>query len=184
MNRRSSNCLKHIQLNNTFRKLWMEHVVWTRLFIISTAASLGDLPFTTKRLLRNPTDFTNELSPYYGYEAASRFESLLTDHLTIAAKLVNDAKAGNTAAADIDRRSWYRNADEIAGFLASINPYWDMNKWQQLLYDHLRMTENEATYRLKSQYPSDIAEFDQIEEQALMMADYMTEGIRKQFRLL
>lgn len=183
MARKLSHCLKPIQLTNIFRKLWMEHVFWTRLFIISAADNLSDLQFTTNRLLRNPVDFANELSPYYGYETAKRFEKLLTDHLTIAAKLVNDAKAGNTRAADSDRRNWYRNADEIAAFLSDISPYWEKQKWQSLLYDHLRMTEQEATYRLNSQYPSDIAEFDQIENEALVMADYMTKGIRDQFKI-
>ena len=157
--------------------------MWTRSFIISTAAALGDLSMVTQRLLRNPADFANVLRPYYGYENAMKFEALLKDHLLIAAKLVNDAKVGNTAAADEDRKEWYQNADQIAEFLAGINPYWSRQVWQSMLYDHLKATENEAVYRLTGQYAADIAEYDQIENQALSMADYMAEGIRKQFHM-
>ena len=180
---RMANCQKPMNLVNTFRKLWQEHVMWTRSFIISTAANLGDLNDVTNRLLQNPKDFADALRLYYGDQKANRFEQLLTEHLQIAATLVNDAKAGNSEAASMDRKKWYQNADEIAAFLASINPYWSKADWQKLFYDHLRMTENEATYRLTSQYAKDIAEYDKIENEAMIMADYMAEGIRKQFKI-
>lgn len=166
---------------NLFRKLWQEHVLWTRSLIISTAADLGDLQYVTKRLLRNPTDFYTALKPFYGEEKARRFERLLTDHLVTASKLVNAAKAGDTEAADEERKKWYANADEIAKFLASINPYWSENEWKLMLHEHLKLTEDEATYRLHGQYAKDIALYDIIEDQALMMADYMAKGIKKQF---
>lgn len=181
--RKLPRCSSQLDLTNTFRKLWEQHIMWTRSFIISTAAELGDLPMVTQRLLRNPADFAGVLRPYYGFENAKKFETLLRDHLLIAAKLVNDAKAGNTAAADEDRKKWYQNADQIAEFLASINPYWSRQEWQNMLYDHLKVTENEAVYRLTGQYAADIAEYDQIQSQALGMADYMAEGILKQFHM-
>lgn len=166
-------------LTNTFRKLWEQHVMWTRSFIISTAANLGDLSLVTQRLLRNPGDFAKEFQKYYGAKNAARFKELLTEHLTIAAQLVNQAKAGDTAAVAVTRRNWYRNADEIADFLSSINRYWDKNKWQAMLYSHLSMTEEEAVSRLRNQFASDIALYDKIEAQALEMADYMAQGIAK-----
>lgn len=176
-------CVKRINLINTFRQLWEQHVMWTRSFIISTASNLGDLQLVTKRLLRNPTDFANELRPYYGDDAARKFETLLTDHLLIAARLVNHAKDGDAEAVKDDRKKWYENADQIADFLSSINPYWNKRDWQAMLYDHLKMTENEATKRLTSQYAADIAQYEDIEKQALKMADYMADGIMKQFNV-
>jgi hypothetical protein len=180
---RPTSCVKQISLLNTFRKLWEQHVMWTRSFIISTAASLGDLQLVTKRLLRNPSDFANELQKFYGPDKSKKFETLLTEHLLIAAKLVNAVKAKDPKSAEDARKKWYQNADEIALFLSSINPYWSKQEWENMLYEHLKMTENEAKYRLSSQYASDIAEYEEIENQALKMADYMVEGIRKQFRL-
>ena len=173
-------CEAFQEITNAFRKLWFEHVVWTRSFIISTAADLGDREAVTGRLLRNPADFETLLKPFYGTEKAKRFNSLLTDHLTIAARLVNDAKAGNTEAVNEERRKWYANADEIAAFLAGINPYWSKNEWMLMLHDHLKLTENEAVERLSGQYAKDVSLFDVIEDQALMMGDYMAEGIIKQ----
>jgi hypothetical protein len=179
----SVNCNNRINLINTFRKLWSEHVMWTRSFIISTAANLGDLQLVTKRLLRNPTDFAAALKKYYGAEKAAKFDTLLTEHLMIGAALVNAAKAKDTETADEQRKKWYANADEIADFLSSMNPYWSKNEWQMMLYDHLKMTEDEAVKRLNGEYAKDIAQYDIIEDQALMMADYMADGIAKQFKI-
>ena len=72
-------------LNNYLRLLWEQHIVWTRLTILSIVFDLPDLDLVTNRLLRNPKDFEALLMPLYGDSAASRFEELLTSHLTIAA---------------------------------------------------------------------------------------------------
>jgi len=176
-------CDYRIGLTNLFRKLWEQHVTWTRSFIISTAADLGDLQPVTQRLLRNPGDFANALQQYYGAQNAERISQLLTEHLTIAAQLVNAAKQGDAGGVETYRDQWYENADEIAAFLAAINPYWNEEMWRNMLYDHLQMTEDEAVDRLNGQYASDIALYDEIEEQGLNMADAMTEGIIRQFGL-
>jgi len=183
MNNYSTSCAKQMHLVKTFRKLWEEHVMWTRSFIISTASSLGDLQAVTKRLLRNPEDFASELQKFYGPDKSKKFEALFTEHLQIAAKLVNAVKAKDAKSVEEYRKKWYQNADEMALFLSSINPHWGKQEWQTMLYDHLKMTENEVKYRFSMQYASDIAEYDEIENQALKMADYMADGIRKQFRL-
>ncbi len=170
-----------MQLHDRMRQLWMEHVFWTRMFIISTAANLADLDLVTKRLLRNPSDFADTLRRFYGQSKANAFRRLFEQHLTIAAALVNAAKAGNSAEADKQRRLWYQNAEEIANFLASINPNWRAGVWRNMLFEHLRLTEEEATRRLQGHYAADIAIFDSIMNQANMMADMMSQGIQKQF---
>jgi hypothetical protein len=43
------------------------------------------------------------------------------------------------------------------------------------------MTKDEAVFRLSKKYKSDIEAFDQIEKQALEMADAFTAGIVAQF---
>lgn len=47
---------------------------------------------------------------------------------------------------------------------------------------HLEMTEKEVVLRLMSKYPQDIMIFDEIEKEALKMADCMSRGIISQFR--
>ncbi len=170
---------QQICLMNRIRQLWAQHVYWTRFFLISTAADLDDLEPVANRLLQNPKDFEKLLTPIYGMRSANRFEELFTQHLLIAADLVNAAKKGEVDKANSARKRWYKNADEIAEFLHSINRCWDEAKWKHMLYSHLEMTEKEATLRLQRNYTADIKVFDDIENEALKMADYMFCGIIK-----
>ena len=173
----SVNCMDSIKIINFFRELWSEHVMWTRSFIISTAADLGDLKPVTARLFQNPADFAEVLQRFYGPEPAKKFDDLLTEHLKIAGNLVNAAKVGDTATVNEEREKWYANADEIAAFLAGINPDWSREQWTSMLHEHLKLTEKEAVARLTGQYAKDVALYDVIEDQALAMGDYMAEGI-------
>lgn len=50
-------------------------------------------------------------------------------------------------------------------------------------YEHLDLTKEEAVAHLKKAYKKDIAIFDQIEKEALLMADAFSNGIIKQFNL-
>lgn len=168
-------------LSNLLRMLWEQHVYWTRLVILSIALGLPDAEFVTNRLLRNPRDFEAALRPFYGVDIATKFAELFTSHLTIAAELVKAAKAGDSAAAANGEKRWYTNADQIATFLGSINQYWSAQEWREMLYDHLAMTKAEAVDILTQKYADSISMFENIEQEALAMADLMTQGIVKQF---
>ena len=168
---------QQICLMNQLQQLWQQHVYWTRFFIISTAADLDDLKPVTNRLLQNPKDFAQLLAPIYGIKAACQFQELFTQHLLIAADLVNAAKNGEAEKANCARTKWYQNADEIAGFLSSINQCWNEAKWKDMLYSHLEMTEKEAGLRFQGSYAADIQVFNEIEIEALKMANYMFCGI-------
>lgn len=121
------------------------------------------------------------LKTYYGNTKANEFQKLLEEHLLIGGELVNQAKAGNEEGVNEARQKWYINAAEIAAFLSGINPCWSRMEWKSMLDKHLKMTEAEAVTRIQKQYQKNIAIYDEIENQALAMADYMTNGILKQF---
>ena len=108
------------------------------------AFDLPDLEQTTKRLLRNASDFAKVFCRFYGNEIASEFECLIRDHLVIAAELAMAAKAGNNkAAADAEKR-WYENAEEIVCFLYHINPNWSVECMRDMWFTHLALTKEEA----------------------------------------
>jgi hypothetical protein len=178
----NTNRVSFLQLNNYIRQLWMEHIFWTRLAIMSIASSSPDTSLVSARLLRNATDFGNLFSYFYGPQIGQQFGKLMHDHLTIAADLVVAAKnQDNNAVATIEKK-WYKNADDIASFLSNINPYWNRNEIQQMMYEHLALTKNEAVAILTNKYAEGISLFDQIQKQALEMADVYIEGLVKQFR--
>lgn len=168
-------------LINHFRMLWEQHIAWTRSVVMGIIHDLPETDLMVNRLLRNPVDFANALTPFYGEEVANEFADLLTGHLTIAAELVKAAKAGdNEAVTDADRR-WHENADQIAQLLSSINPYWSEDDWSAMLYEHLELLSDNVADMLAGNYEESINESDEIERQALEMADMMAEGLAMQF---
>ncbi|WP_102693058.1 hypothetical protein [Rummeliibacillus pycnus] len=166
---------------NMNRLLWMEHVNWTRMVITSIVFNLPDIQFVEERLLRNATDLGNCLRPFYGDQLADRYASLIHDHLTIAAELVTAAVKGDTAKAATKEKEWYKNADDIALFLSSMNPYLNQSEVKKMFYTHLSLTKQEAVSMIQKKYKDDITVFDQIVMEALQMSDMIANGIVKQF---
>lgn len=178
-------CFNPTQLHilNTFRRLWNEHVLWTRQFVNSSIFNSPDLQPVTQRLLRNPSDFGAVLRPFIGNQATDKFVELLTDHLLIAAALVDAAKAQNAQEYDKQRRLWFENAEMIAKLLASVNPYWKQNEWRDMMFKHLELLEDEVVFILNGEYQNGVNQYDLIQAQALEMGDYMAKGIIRQFGL-
>jgi hypothetical protein len=77
---------KPLTFQDAMRKLWEDHIIWTRVFIISAAADLPDKSVTTERLLQNQVDIGNAIKPYYGDEAGNKLTTLLKEHITTAAE--------------------------------------------------------------------------------------------------
>ena len=170
-------------LYNRFRMLWEQHDVWTRETISGIVFELPNLDVTITRLLRNPVDMANVFRIFYGQKVAMRIQELFTTHLTLAADLVNAAKAGDERAVARINREWFRNADEIAAFLARINPFWSLRFWEEMMHHHLKLVTKEAVFLLEEQYEKNVRIYDEIEAQTLEMADEMARGIIRQFHV-
>jgi hypothetical protein len=164
------------------RKLWEDHVTWTRLYIVSAAAGLPDAQPTAQRLLQNQADIGNAIKPFYGDAAGERLTALLRQHILTAADLVTAAKAGNSAGVQAASGSWYTNAVEIADFLSGANPkHWPRETMRGAMRHHLDLTLQEAQARLKGDWAADIAAYDAIHQHILEMADLLSAGIISQF---
>jgi len=169
------------QLHDGMRKLWSDHVVWTRLYIVAAAAGDASAQTAATRLLRNQDDIGNAIVPYYGSAAGAKLTDLLKQHINIAVDLVAAAKAGDNArVAEADRR-WHANANDLATFLSGANPNWPKATVLSMLNQHLALTTQEATARLQGRWADDQAAFDGIFNQILGMADALSDGIVKQF---
>jgi hypothetical protein len=173
---------KQAALQDAMRKLWEDHITWTRVFIISAAADLPDKGPATERLLQNQVDIGNAIKPYYGDVAGEKLTTLLKEHITTAAEVVTAAKANDTAKmADANKR-WFANADAIAAFLSGANPKnWPAADMKQMMHDHLNLTTAEVQARLKGDWAADIAAYDKAHEQILRMADMLSAGIVNQY---
>ena len=123
------------------RKLWEDHVIWTRLAIVTFADGSAGFDATASRLLQNQTDIGDAVKPFYGSAAGNRLTALLHDHMTIAVELLQDAKAGDQAAFDAAKTRWYANANDIADFLSAANPrFWPRATMRAAMKTHLDQT--------------------------------------------
>src|SRR5512134_1937388 len=92
--------------HDEWRKLWEDHITWTRVVIMGI---LDDLPGTSAyidRLIQNYEDMEDALAPYYG-EEAEVLGDLIQDHLVIAAELLTAAHVGDTAGFNAAKARWY-----------------------------------------------------------------------------
>lgn len=163
------------------RKLWADHVIWTREYIVSAVAGTPDVEAAAGRLLRNQEDIGNAIVPFYGSAAGKALTAVLKQHILIAVDLVSAARSGNDAKfKDADAR-WTRNAEEIATFLSGANPHWPKKDVLDLLNLHLNLTKGEAVARLQANWKADVQAFDDIFVEINTVADTLTAGIMKQF---
>jgi hypothetical protein len=164
--------------HDDMRQLWEDHIVWTRMAIISIVDDRPDQPFAVERLLQNQDDIGNAIKPFYGEAAGDALTALLREHIVGAADLLVAAKTG--VGFEAAHAAWYANGDEIGAFLADANPRtWDRADMQAKMRDHLDLAE--AVARLQGDYAADVAAYDEIHIQILHMADMLSDGIIAQF---
>ena len=166
--------------HDAMRGLWEDHIVWTRMAIISIVDDRPDQSFAVERLLRNQDDIGDAIKPFYGEAAGDALTALLREHIVGAADLLVAAKTG--VGFEAAHQAWYANGAEIGAFLADANPRnWDRAEMQAMMADHLDLTLAEAVARLTGDYAADVTAYDQIHVQILHMADMLSDGIIAQF---
>jgi hypothetical protein len=171
-----------VALRTDMRKLWEDHVTWTRLAIISLEAGTPDTDATVARLLRNQTDIGNAIKTYYGNAAGEALTEQLRTHILIAADVIAAAKWGDQAKLADAQDRWNSNADQIATTLNSVNPHnWKLGAMKAEMREHLKLTTEEAVARLHSDWSADVAAYDKVHDHILRMSDMLTSGIVKQF---
>ncbi|MFS8479407.1 MAG: hypothetical protein FWJ93_10730 [Micromonosporaceae bacterium] len=142
-----------VAFHDQMRKLWEDHVTWTRLAIVSFAAESAGFDETAARLLRNQADIGDAVKPFYGEKAGNQLTALLHDHITIAVELLQAAKADDGAAFEDARVRWYANSDDVADFLSAANPrWWPQADMRAAMRTHLDQTLAEAAHELAGDY--------------------------------
>jgi len=170
-----------VEVKMAMRKLWEEHIVYTRNYIISELAGLPDRDAVAQRLLRNQDDIGNAIKPYYGDAAGKKLSALLREHIVVATEVVKAAKAGNKTQLADAQKKWTANGKEIAAFLSGANPNWPKKTLEEMLQKHLDLTTGEVVGRLNKDWAADIKAYDDGHTHMLMFADTLTDGIAKQF---
>lgn len=177
------NCISidQLYLINYIRLLWEQHSNWTVMALNSIVFELPNEDPVINRLLRNPRDFASLLSNFYGEEKGKEFGQLLTSHLVLAAELLKAIMAENEEKAKEIQAEWYKNGEDIVIYLSQINPFWSREVWQKMFFEHLELVETIGLNLINGKYEIAVKLQDRLELEALEMADYMIQGIFRQF---
>jgi hypothetical protein len=168
-------------LRQDMRKLWTDHVVWTRDYIVAAVGNQPDEKAAASRLMKNQEDVGAAVAGFYGKAAGDTLTTLLKEHIAIAVDIIRFAKAGDKASQQQADAKWHSNAEEIADFLAKANPNWPRATLVGMMNVHLATTTDEVVARLTKNWDADVRAFDQVHDHILMMADALSDGIIRQF---
>jgi hypothetical protein len=168
-------------LKQDMRKLWTDHVVWTRDYIIAAVGDQPDAQAAATRLMKNQEDIGAAVAKYYGDSAGRQLTTLLKQHISIAVDLIKAAKAGDKAGQQQADAKWQKNGEEIADFLSKANPNWPRATLADMMKKHLSTTTDEVVARLSKKWDDDVRAFDAVYDHILHMSDALADGIVKQF---
>jgi hypothetical protein len=177
----SASALTESDLKQDMRRLWSDHVIWTREYIVATVSDDPSASAAAERLMRNQDDIGNAVALFYGDAAGRQLTTLLKEHITIAVDLVAAAKKGDKPAYARADAAWQANGVAIAEFLSKANPNWPKATLVSMMKEHLSTTTAEVVARLNKDWKGDVAAFDAVYAHILHMSDALTAGIVKQF---
>lgn len=168
-------------LKASMRKLWAEHTIWMREYLVSSIAKAPDNKAVSERLIKNQFDLGDIMGEYYGADVGNEFTILLKDHIALGMEAIATTQDGNEEKLNATNSRWQKNAEDISHFLQKINPIWKVSDLMAIFGDHLNHTINGAKARIKKEWQKDIKGFDDIFDQAMKLADMLSAGIIKQF---
>lgn len=161
-----------------FRKVWTDLAYWMRTFFFSLLEDQPNIYAVTNRLYRQvPLEFYQILSTFYGADLAERFLGLLSRHILLFWQLAEAMKNKDTATSDAVTQQIYSNSEDMASFLADINPYWDKTLWTNLLTQYSTMKIQHILTILQGNWDQEIQIFDRVLDLARTIGTYMARGV-------
>lgn len=170
-----------IKIKLQMRKLWTDHAIFTRQFIVDLLDNLPSIDYTIDRLNKNQEQTGNCFRPFFGDVAADNIVFLLKEHITVAAELFKAILSGNIADATTLEDQWTENAENISKFLGTINQYYSIDELSDIFKTHLILTKYQFIARMDKDYNADILYFDMGLNHLLRISDCLTDGICEYF---
>ena len=172
---------EEVKLKITMRKLWEDHAIWTRMFIVDLLANFPGIDNTTNRLLKNQEAIGNCMKTFFGDTAGDTLTSLLKDHITITIDLLKAIKAEDATRAVTLETDAVTNAENMATFFSTINPCYSRDELIEMLDTHLILVKYQFIARMSGDYNADVMYFDMGLHHILMISDCLFRGIIERF---
>lgn len=166
------------QMNLIFktRLLWRDFAMWSRAYLISRVTGIGITEDVFKRLYSIPQEFGDMIQMVFGIQAADTIRSQLTNTVVLFRDLIEAMISGNNELANEKTMALYKNAEERAAYLASINPFWDEDQWKNLINTFYSYSFDEIRSILLND-PKNIDIFDRLLNHSDLIGDYFSQGL-------
>src|SRR5262245_2521709 len=90
--------VSQVELRQDMRKLWEDHITWSRVYIIANVSNAAYQTAAATRLLQNQDDIGALFARFYGDSRGDQLAALLRVHILTAVDVINAAKANDQAA--------------------------------------------------------------------------------------
>ena len=168
------------ELRIEMRRLWDDQLVFTRNFIISTLEMSPDQIPVTEAYLGHQAAIADAFAPYYGDDASRELALLMSTHAVITVDLVRIISEGNVEAVPRQRAFWVGSAQQIADYLAALNPSWSAEQLEQSLLVYLDLTMAEIAGRSIRNRDVELGAYERLRVHTTRLADFLSNGIIKQ----
>jgi hypothetical protein len=157
-------CFTYEQLNiiSTFQRLFTQLAVLMRVTISSWAFNSPNFNSASQRLMRIPAEFRNAFLIFYGPEIADHFSNLLTSFIANIFTTLEGYGSNNQELLNQNVQKWYRDADNLAAFLSSINLFWNQAQWRNLLNQYVQLKFAMTNALFTGDYDLELAIYDRV----------------------
>ncbi|HYE68015.1 MAG TPA: hypothetical protein VEA58_05345 [Anaerovoracaceae bacterium] len=172
-------CITYSQMNLIFniRIAWRRLTTWTRAYIISRYVGIGTAEELFGRLYLEVQNFSDMIQVIFGREISRRNAGFLVQNTIILRDLITAHLEGNKEAVQQNLDRFYKNINETAVFLASINPYWSEDEWRDMLETYLQYTIEQANAFSEGEYKKEIEISDRHTDLINRMGDIFAQGL-------
>ena len=129
------------------------------------------------RLYLEVQNFSDMIQVIFGREISRRNAGYLIQNTIILRDLITAHLEGNEEAVQQNLDRFYKNINETAIFLASVNPYWSEDEWRDMLETYLQYTIEQANAFSEGEYKKEIEISDRHTDLINRMGDIFAQGL-------
>ena len=173
---------KTLQTAVAFRDLWLGHIFWVRnVSVAAIDKNDSAIQAAEQQAVANAQALAMSIEPFYGAAAKDKFFKLLAGHYGAVKAYLTATVSGDAPAQVKATQSLTSNADEIATFLSSANPYLSKDAVQGLLLAHGGHHIQQIQQLKDRKYGAEAQTWEEMKKHVYQIADATAAALAKQF---
>jgi hypothetical protein len=161
---------KRRAFNENLIKLWVQHLIYTRLVVMAFLSGSPELTDLSNRLMQNQKDIGQLMGTVFGKNVGDAITNVLTKHIQITVQVLTAVKSNDKINQDTTIKAFYQNADDIGKYLDQL---YRTNIFRQHLKMHIQLLIQNVVDYANKDYAADIKSFDNYVNAGVKMASDM-----------